>query len=139
MNSQTSALRDASSRPVGVKVLAACLALYGVQSSGSAVRLFPLWLDAARHHRYGNASFAWLEIVSAIAAFAAAYGLWRHRRWARIPTLVVVILALATVCVIMAFGIGGVASIGVWLVSGILLLLAFLLAAWLLRFVWRHT
>jgi hypothetical protein len=115
------------------------LAVYGVQSLGSVVQLFPLWLDAARHHRYGNASFVWLELVSAIAAFAAAYGLWRQRRWARIPTLVVVLLAMATVCLIAGFGIGGVGSRRAWLVVGVLLLVAFALAGWLVRYVWRHT
>jgi len=139
MRSVASELRDAPPRPVGVRVLAACLAVYGVQSLGSVVQLFPLWLDAARHHRYGNASFVWLELVSAIAAFAAAYGLWRQRRWARIPTLVVVLLAMATVCLIAGFGIGGVGSRRAWLVVGVLLLVAFALAGWLVRYVWRHT
>jgi len=124
---------------VGVRVVAACLAVCGVQSLGGAVRLFPLWLDAARNHRYGNMSFVWLELASAIAAFTAAYGLWRQRRWARIPALVVVLLAMVTLCLIAGFGIGDVGRGSAWLVAGVLLLLAFALSAWFLRYIWRHT
>jgi len=139
MSSQGPELRDTPSPPVGVRVVAACLAVYGMQSLGGAFQLFPLWLDAARNHRYGNMSFVWLELVSAIAAFTAAYSLWRQRRWARIPALVVVLLAMATLCLIAGFGIGDVGGGSAWLAAGVLLLLAFALSAWFLRYIWRHT
>jgi hypothetical protein len=122
-----------------VRVLAVCLAVYGVQSLGGVVYLFPHWLDAARHHRYGNESLVWSELASAIAAFAAAIGLWRQRRWARAPILVVVVLAMATLCLIAGFGIGDVGSARSGFVVGVLLLVAIALAAWLVKYVWRHT
>jgi hypothetical protein len=139
MSSKAPELRDTPSRPVGVRVLTACLVVYGVQSLAGAVRLFPLWLDAARNHRYGNMSFVWLELATAIAAFTAAYSLWRQRRWARIPALVVVLLAMATLCLIAGFGIGDVGGGSAWLVAGVLLLLALALSVWFLRYIWRHT
>ena len=130
---------EAPPRPTGVKMLAACFAVYGAQSLGGAIQLFPRWLDAARSHRYGNMSFVWLLLVSAIAALAAAYGLWRRRRWARVPTLVVVVLALAQFFLIAGFGVGGVNGGGAWVAVGALLLVALVLAAWILTYVWRHT
>ena len=139
MTSKAQDLPEHPSRPVGVKVLAACLAVYGLQSLGGVVQLFPLWLESARNHRYGNELFVWLELVSAIAAFAGAYGLWRQRRWARIAVVVVVVLAMTVLCFIAGFGIGDVGNGGAWLVVSILLLLAGALSVWFLRYVWRHT
>jgi hypothetical protein len=120
-------------------MLAACFGIYGAQAFAGFVQLFPLWLDAARHARYGNLSFVWVELVSSIAAVAAAYGLWRQRRWARTPTVVVVVLATVTGCWIVAFGLADVANGRVWFVVGVLALVALVLAAWLLRYVWRQT
>jgi len=139
MRSPASQSQEGPSRAARVRVLAVCLAVYGVQSLVGAVQLFPQWLDAMRHHRYANVSFMWMELVSAIAALAAAYGLWRQRRWARIPTLVVVVLAMTQLCLIAGFAVGDVGSARVWLAVGVLLLLAFVLAAWLVRYIWRHT
>ena len=132
-------LRHAPPRPTGVKLLALCLAVYGVQSLWRAAQLLPHWIDSARHHRYGNVSFVWLELVSAITALAAAYGLWQQRRWARVPALVVVLLAMATLCLIAGFGIGDTGGGRAWLAAGAMLLPAFVLAGWLLRYLWRHT
>jgi len=131
--------RNSPSRPIGIKVLVICMALYGLMSFGGVVQLFPLWLDAASHHRYGNMSFVWVEFVSALSALAAAHGLWHRRRWARVPTLVVLVLALATACLISGFGVGGVSSLRARFVVAALLLLGFALAALLFKYVWRHT
>jgi len=130
---------DHPSRPIGVMVVAACLAVYGLQSLAGGVQLFPLWLESARHHRYGNEAFAWMELISGVAALAGAYGLWRQRRWARFAALVVVLLAIASLCLIAAFSIGEAGGGSAWLVAGTLFLLAGALSVWVLRYIWRHT
>jgi hypothetical protein len=139
MNPKAPELQYTSSQPLGVKVLAICLVVYGAQSLVGALQLFPMWLDAVRHQKYGNESFIWLELTSAIAAFTTAYGLWKLRHWTRISALIVVFLAMTTLCLIAGFGIGDVGGGSAWLFVGVLLLLGFALSSWFLRYIWRHT
>ena len=127
------------SRPSGIMWLAILCAIFGLQSVVGAMRLFPLWLAAAKHHRYGNMSIAWVELLSAVSGFAAAYGLWRGRRWARIPFLVAALLLVATIGLITMFGVGEVGGQRGWVMGVVFMALVVAAAAGLIRYVWRST
>jgi hypothetical protein len=103
------------------------------------MRLFPQWLAAAKHHRYGNMSFAWVELLSAVSQLAAAYGLWRGRRWARIPFLVAALLGIATIGLVTMFGVGEAGGQRGWVLGVVFMALVVAAAAGLIRYVWRST
>jgi hypothetical protein len=126
-------------RPVGLTVLAVVSAVMGLQSFFVAIGLFPLWLAAARQGRYGNEGFVWVELLSAASALAAAYGLWRRRRWTRIPFLIGMTATLGTWYFIAAFGLGDVGTVRTGLIMGLLLVVPLAVAGWLVRYVWQHT
>jgi hypothetical protein len=126
-------------RPPGIIWLAILCAIFGLESLVGAMRLFPLWLAAAKQHRYGSMSLAWVEVLSAVSGFAAAYGLWRGRRWARIPFLVAALLLVATIGLITMFGVGEVGGQRGWVMGGMFMALVVAAAAGLIRYVWRST
>ena len=118
----------------------AVLLLVGAAGSlrGFAV-LFPGWLDAASRRQCGSGSFAWVELVAAAASLAAAYGIWRNRRWARFPFVVSVLVWLGTTAYVVAFGVAELGGVGVRVAAGLLLLVTLAVAGLLTRYVWRHT
>lgn len=132
-------LRNGPSRPMGVKWVSVSLVLYGAQSLAGAIELLPMWLDGVRTHHYGAVPFLWIELALAISALTTAYGLWRQRRWARLPGLVVTLLSMAVLALIAGFGIGEVDGGGAWLRVGVLMLLAIALSAGFLRYLWHNT
>lgn len=138
MKSGTPKLRDVP-RPIGMKVMSACLAIYGLQSLGGVIQLFPMWLNAARNHQFSSVPFIWVELALAITALTSAYGLWHHRRWARIPALAVAVLTVAVLLLISGFAIGDVGGHSTWLVVVFLLILALALSIWFVRYIWRNT
>jgi hypothetical protein len=127
------------SRPSGIIWLAVLCAIFGLGSLAGAMRLFPQWLAAAKHHRYGNMSFAWVELLSAVSQLAAAYGLWRGRRWARIPFLVAALLGIATIGLVTMFGVGEAGGQRGWVLGVVFMALVVAAAAGLIRYVWRST
>jgi hypothetical protein len=126
------------SRPSGITWLAILSALFGLQSFAGAVRLFPQWLAAAQRGHYGSMAFAWVELLSAVSGLAAGYGLWRGRRWARIPFLVAALLVVGTVGMITLFGVGEGGGGWVWMVAAGFMALVTAVAAVLIRHVWRY-
>ena len=128
-----------SPRPSGLSLLAILSAVFGLESLGTAVRLFPVWLAAAKQHRYGSVTYTWVAVVAAASGFAAAYGLWRRRRWARVPFIICAVLAIATAGVITMFGLGDDGGSLGWVVAGLSLGVLVAIAGWLVRFVWRST
>jgi len=129
----------ARARPTGVIILAVMLLLEAVESLWGFVALLPYWLASAQQHRYASGAYAWVELITGLSALGAAYGLWRGRRWARIPFLILVAVAMGTFVLIAAFGIGEGGTRGPRLLVGLLLLIMLALALWLTRYVWRHT
>jgi hypothetical protein len=126
-------------RPSRIVWLAILCAIFGLESLVGAMRLVPLWLAAAKQHHYGNMSIAWVEVLSAVSGFAAAYGLWRGRRWARIPFLVATLLLVATITLITMFGVGEVGGHRGWVMGVVFMALVVAAAAGLIRYVWRST
>jgi len=126
-------------RPPGITWLAILCAIFGLESFAGAVRLFPQWLAAAKQHRYGSMSFAWVELLSAVSGLAAAYGLWRGRRWARFPFLVAAVLVITTVGLITMFGVGDVGGQWGWVPGVVFVALTVAVATGLIRYVWRST
>lgn len=128
-----------ASRPIGPIILAALCAVYGLQSLAGAIRLFPFWLAAAKQGHRGSGAFAWVELLSAVSALMAAYGLWHRRRWARLPFLVCVVLGLATLSVIALFGVGETGGTSAWVFVGLVAAVSVGIAGWLTWYVWRST
>lgn len=126
-------------RRSGIIWLAVLSALFGLESLAGAVRLFPQWLAAAKQHRYGSMSFAWVQLLSGVSGLAAAYGLWQGRRWARFPFLVAVVLVIATIGLITMFGVGDVGGPRAWVPGVVFMALTVAVAAGLIRYVWRST
>ena len=123
----------------GIIWLAILCAMFGLGSLAGAVRLFPLWLAAARQHHYGNMSFAWVELLSAVSGLAAAYGLWLGRRWSRIPFLAAAVLVIVSIGFITMFGVGEGGGQRGWIFGVVFMALVVAIAAWLIRYVWRST
>lgn len=131
--------RDSARRPGGVAVLAAVSLFYGLQSLWGALQGLPAWLAAARRHQYATGSVAWVELLIAISALATAYGLWRQRRWSRIPFGICLFASVAIACLIAAIGLGEHGGARAWIGTGVVALAMLALAAWVGRYVWRHT
>jgi len=127
------------SRPRGVAILAALLALWALGALSGFTVLFPVWLAAARQHHYLSGSLAWVQLLTALSAFGAAYGLWHGRRWARMPAALLVASALGTSILAAAFGSGEAGTREAWLTVGVLFVILLSLSSWLLRYVWRNT
>jgi hypothetical protein len=126
-------------RPSGITWLAVLCAIFGLQSSAGAVRLFPLWLAAARQHHYGSMALVWVELLSAPCSLAAAYALWRGRRWARVPFLITAVLCIATVALITIVGVGEVGGQRGWVAGVVFMALVLAVAVGVIRYVWRFT
>jgi hypothetical protein len=127
------------SRSSGIIWLAVLCAIFGLGSFTGAKRLFPLWLAAAKQHRYGSMSIAWVQLLSAVSGLAAAYGLWRGRRWARILFLVAALLVIATIGLIIMFGVGEAGGRWGWVMGVLFMAVVVAAAAGLIRYVWRST
>ena len=126
-------------RPPGITRLAILCAIFGLESFASAMWLLPQWLAAAKQHHYGNMSIAWVQLLSAVSGLAAAYGLWKGRRWARIPFLVAALLIIATIGLIIMFGVGEVGGQRGWVMGLVFMALVVAAATGLIRYVWRST
>jgi hypothetical protein len=126
-------------RPLGLSIVAALCAIFGLQSIMTAVRLFPEWLAAARQHNYTSMSFTWISLTASVTGFAAAYGLWYGRRWARIPFVASALIVVATVGFITMFAIGEVGGPSGWVTGVVLVVITIIVAAVLVRYVWRST
>ena len=124
-------------RPLGIRLLAILCAVFGVQSLATSVRLFPLWLAAAKLHHYGSVSFTWVGLLGAASGFSAAYALWRGRRWALLPFVVSAVLVITTIAFITMFGVGEIGGEWAWLMVVLIMLVPIVIAVWLIWYVWR--
>lgn len=128
-----------SRRPTGISVLAVLCAVFGLQSLATAVQLFPLWLAAAKQHRYASMSFTWVALLGAVSGLVAAYALWRGRKWGRIPFVVSATLAVVSVGLITMFAVGEGSGVWACIVAGLFFAVVIAVAGWLVGYVWRAT
>jgi hypothetical protein len=118
--------------------LAIALVVQGFGSLQGAAVLLPLWLQSSRAHNYGNQALLWVELLTAASSLGAAYGLWRRRRWARIPFLVCAVATVGTALLVVSYGLAVVGARSGLIVLGAFAAASISVAAWLTVYVWRR-
>jgi hypothetical protein len=80
----------------------------------------------------------WLLLAIAALSLVSAWGIWRHRRWARYAFLAWAVLNVVWEWT-MAFALAALGGAGIlWLLAGVMALGALALAGVLVLFVWRR-